>query len=501
MKLFTKIAIRIVLLIAIFLALNEIYKCTFYKEDLLKYGDLLDSLHKVVDDSDVLYFAESSNFSYLPDEPNQKSISALVQDFLPGISVNAVNKGALHAKIYHSLLQNIPADAPVKAVVITLNLRSFNADWINSELETQLMQQNVILQTYPPIVKRFMLAFKAYDDKTVDERNALIQKSWRNRQLVFPYEAQYTTTYAWDIALANGSFLLEDGNWDMPKIQLATAYVKSYAFQIDTNSNPRIKDFDAIARYASERGWKLVFNLLADNTQKAQELVGDDLVFLMRQNKDILVERYSRKGAIVVDNLEVVASEDYIDQNWTTEHYNARGRTLIAYNVARAIERLWPEVAFNDFRNLPSLFNDFEGSAKWKASGEKSSEKSWSGTYSFKLIDENPYSETLEVQVGQLFSALPKQLTLRWKVFSTKKSDEPRMVVDILRNGQSVSWQGFSLLKYESENTWVENAAEVILPSDLHLTDVIKIYAWNPSKSPVYIDDIEIEAKPSSLPQ
>jgi hypothetical protein len=498
MKLFTKIAIRIILLIAIFFVLNEIYKRTLYKEDLLKYGDLFDSLNKVVDTSDVLYFAESSNFSYLPDESNQKSISGLVQEFLPGLRVNAVNKGALHAKIYYSLLQNIPADAPVKTVVITLNLRSFNADWINSDLETQLMQQNVMLQTHPPIVKRLILAFKAYDDKTVEDRNALIQKSWRKQKLVFPYDAKYTTTYDWDIALANGSFLLEDGSWDMPKIQLATSYVKSYAFQIDTSNNPRIKDFDAITRYAAERGWKLVFNLLADNTQMAQELVGDDLVFLMRQNRDVLVERYGNKGAVVVDNLEVVASEDYIDQNWTTEHYNARGRTIIAYNVAKAIEQIWPEVAFNDFRTHPSLFNDFEGSANWKLSGEKSSEKSFSGDYSFKVYNENPYSETLEEQVGQLFSLPPKQLILKWKVFSNEKTEEPRMVVDVQRNGQSVSWQGFSLLKDGSENTWAENTAEVTLPADLSLTDVIKIYAWNPSSIPIFIDDLGIEPEYSS---
>jgi hypothetical protein len=245
--------------------------------------------------------------------------------------VNAVNKGALHAKTYHSLLQNIPADAPVTTVIITLNLSSFNADWINSELETQLMQQNVMLQTKPPIVKRFMLAFKAYDDKTLDKKNTLIQKSWRTQQLVFPYAAKYTTTYDWEIALGNGSFLLEDGSWDVPKIQLATAYVKSYAFQIDTNNNPR---------------------------------------------------------------------------------------------------------------------------------------------------------------------APPKQLMVRWQVFSTEFTAGPCMVVDVQRNGQSLSWQGFSLLNEGSKNIWSENAVVVRLPDELQPTDIIKIYAWNPSKSPVFIDDIRIEPMP-----
>ncbi|NCA84690.1 MAG: hypothetical protein EOM83_03855 [Clostridia bacterium] len=82
---------------------------------------------------------------------------------------------------------------------------------------------------------------------------------------------------------------------------------------------------------------------------------------------------------------------------------------------------------------------------------------------------------------------------MRWQVLSVEFTAEPRMVVDVQRNGQSLAWQGFSLLNEGSKNTWSENAVVVTLPDDLQPTDIIKIYAWNPSKIPVFIDDIRIE--------
>ncbi len=156
MKMFKKIGLRIFVLILLLITSNVVYEHTFWKGDIEKYADILDSLSKVVHNSDVLYFTESSNFSVLPHESNQKSISGILQGFLPDLRINAVKKGALHARIYLSLLKNIPEGSPVNTVVVTMNLRPFNADWINSKLETLLMQQNVMLQLYPPLVNRFL---------------------------------------------------------------------------------------------------------------------------------------------------------------------------------------------------------------------------------------------------------------------------------------------------------------------------------------------------------
>jgi hypothetical protein len=56
----------------------------------------------------------------------------------------------------------------------------------------------------------------------------------------------------------------------------------------------------------------------------------------MRQNAEILKSRYVKRGVRVVDNLELVKGEDFVDQNWTTEHYNQIGRRLIANQLKAA---------------------------------------------------------------------------------------------------------------------------------------------------------------------
>ena len=70
----------------------------------------------------------------------------------------------------------------------------------------------------------------------------------------------------------------------------------------------------------------------------ADSLVGRELVNLMMENKNFLVERYSAMGVSVVDNFTNVAGKDYIDQDWTTEHYNQTGRFIIAQNLFKQIK-------------------------------------------------------------------------------------------------------------------------------------------------------------------
>jgi hypothetical protein len=129
---------------------------------------------------------------------------------------------------------------------------------------------------------------------------------------------------------------------------MSCAYIKTFAFQIDTLTNPRIQDFDDIVSMAREKKLNLIFNLMAENTECADSLVGKDLIFLMKQNRDLLMKRYNKNGVIVVDNLELVRSEYFTDQTWTTEHYRTPGRKEIAFNLANHLSFFYPEQFVSD---------------------------------------------------------------------------------------------------------------------------------------------------------
>lgn len=335
-----KLIYKFALLAALLVLMNWIYARFFFKDDLTKHSDEVELAWKVTEDSCVMvYTGESSNRTYSWSDNDRRKISDFIFEQFPGVKCGDMTKDASHAEVYYYLLENIPENAPVKTVIVTMNLRSFGYNWIESELETPIQKQLVLLKDYPPLFNRFKLAFKAYDIKTKEERRDAFVYHFKHDKIVFPYDFPYDNVTDWDKAMAQKGIKNDDGTRNQQLTELACNFIKVYGFQIHDN-NPRVRDFDNIVKLAKERGWYLVFNLLAENTERAQELVGDDIVFLMRQNRDYLVKRYGNlENVIVVDNLEAIPDQYFIDRNWTTEHYFEPGRRIIANNVAEAIER------------------------------------------------------------------------------------------------------------------------------------------------------------------
>jgi len=284
----------------------------------------------VPQDADVIYFGESSNITFRKDDIDKRSISDFLGDFYPDLMVIGVTKPAAHAGIYKVLLEHLKLDSKPKTIVITLNLRSFNAQWIYSDLETPLQKSMVLLKSYPPLFNRFLLSFKAYDIKTKDERSQQIGDMWTKDKFRLPFDFSHENTAIWDKDIAIAGVKNPDGSRNQASTELACHYIKGYAFQIDTITNPRIKDLDEIVALAKKRGWRLVFNLMAENYQKADELLGKDLLFFMDENRKLLKDYYKRRGVVMVDNLYAVEDEQFVDRNWTTEHYAEKGRKKIA---------------------------------------------------------------------------------------------------------------------------------------------------------------------------
>jgi hypothetical protein len=156
--------------------------------------------------------------------------------------------------------------------------------------------------------------------------------------LVFPFDFKYKTVRDWDVSYGQYGWDMPDGLPEKNKILLTCHYIKAYAFNLNEN-NPRVKDFDEIADWCNKNKINLYLNLLAENIEYADSLVGKELVFLMKQNRDYLVKRYSKNNCVVVDNLENVNGLEFTDQTWTTEHYGYKGRMIIANNLADSLKK------------------------------------------------------------------------------------------------------------------------------------------------------------------
>ncbi len=341
------IALSLVSLLVLLLGMNLLYTRLFFEKDLQKYSSIINLVREVPLEADIIYLGESSNNTAREEDLDPRKISDFVADYFPGLDLYDLTRPAAHAGIFKVLLAHMPDESEVETVIVTLTLRSFNAQWIHSPLETSLQRSLVLLRPYPPLVNRFLLSFKAYEIKTKEEREYDFIKQWERDKLHFPYEFPHENVRLWDRWMAYEGIRDESGEINRAQTELACHYIKAYGFQIDTLQNPRIADFDDIVELARKRGWKLVFNLMAENMERAGQLVGKDLVFLMNENRELLKKYYGSRGVSVVDNLSSVEDGLFIDQEWTTEHYAERGRKTVAKNVAGAIRDWYPD-AYRD---------------------------------------------------------------------------------------------------------------------------------------------------------
>ena len=234
------ICIKILLLLVILTGLNFIYTHTFFEKDLSEKSKESLEIKDSQANTDIYYFGESSNITFKPEDSIKSSISEIAGLFFPALKVKAITKYATHGGIYKHWIKEIDLNkAKSSAVILTLNLRSFDAAWIHSKLETQLQESMVLTRPYPNLVNRFCLSLQAFDNKTEQQREQDMLEEWKT-PLIFPYAFKYKTVSEWDFAMAQGTYLKPDGSWDMEKIALACHYIKGYAFNLNEN-NPRIR--------------------------------------------------------------------------------------------------------------------------------------------------------------------------------------------------------------------------------------------------------------------
>ena len=326
-QIITKVGLLVVMLFVV----NTVYNLFFYKNQLKENGsDLLLDLKEGAEDADVLYLGESSNFTVHPNDSDKRSISEMIADKFPNKKFLSICKGAYHAGMFHKLIKQIPKKSSIKTVVVTLNLRTLNQATIHGEIETALQKQGVFYEKRPHLLNRFLLTLNHYDDKTEEERDKAKWHDWTYDTLRLE-GAQFPATTIKEWCLLP-KFVNEDGTENLKKRQLADHYVKAYAFKVD-EKNIRIKQFDNIVKTCKKKKYKLIFNLLAENVAYADSLIGQPLVKLMYWNKNFIKNRYEKQGIVVVDNFDLVEGENYIDQHWTTEHYDEVGRRTVADNV------------------------------------------------------------------------------------------------------------------------------------------------------------------------
>ncbi len=330
MNAFKKISIRVLYLSLFVLALSLIYKRYFFEDFLKKEGILLYRLQRSIN-ADYLFFSASSDYTFDPiNDKDTTRVSILAMNYC-NKSIKSIADGAHHAGVFKELIKHIPENS-MEGIIVALNMRSFSPEWLTDENENALQKYAAIYRPLPPLIARMNVAFKNYPIKSKIELNQELDNYFSNWKIPLPPPKN---------TIENWCAVEKYGDWKNEKRQLADHYIKSYGFIIHED-HPRVKNFDEIVKIASKKKLKLIFHILPENVQEAQSLIGSDLLNLMKRNRDYLLNRYHKpdQQVWVIDNLSKVAHENFTDKDFPTEHYNEKGRTIIAKSIAEKINQI-----------------------------------------------------------------------------------------------------------------------------------------------------------------
>lgn len=324
---------------------NLLYTRFIWRKDLEENATLLVDLQDCQYSSDALYFAESSNSNIASTDSLELRISDFIDRNLPEIRVGSVDHAGYHAGHFLPVIKRIDPSGPVRMLIVTMNLRTFGSDVIYSPNSASMFKSSRLSEPAPPLMNRLLTSLNYYDNRSGHELDILKWEDWvydtlksTEPGITFPYN----TTKAWCEVV---KFPDSTGQEDMHRRILADQNIKVYAFEI-TEENEIVQVFDKIAEIARKKDLRLVYNILAENIEQTDSLVGDNLVWLMKKNRDFLMDRYSSKGVLVVDNLGAVSNEHFNEREvFPTEHYDQTGRQIIARNVADSILRRFPDLA------------------------------------------------------------------------------------------------------------------------------------------------------------
>lgn len=354
---------RLVYIGLLFLGCNFFYSKYLWPVELKKEAPLMIKLTEEAKKSDVIYFGESSNFSFNPyTDTLSYSISEFLQLRFPEKRITHISHSAYHAGLFLSFIKQIPENSRVKTVVVTMNMRTFDEAALHSPLEPFLQKQRVYYSNRPPLMSRLFLTLKYYDnrDSMTHERDKF--RAWRtNRIDKKGFQKEFKTLRQWMDAPKFG-----DNKWPpSPKRIITDHYVKAFAFLID-ESNPRIAEYDEIVRVCKRKKLNLIFVLLPENVDYARALFGEDLLAYMFYNRNFLANRYGHMEAMVADAFESVRGVDFTEQFWTSEHYNQTGRMAVADKISGLLERCLHLQAV-DIRNIKANYRPDKNSVHVKA--------------------------------------------------------------------------------------------------------------------------------------
>lgn len=323
MEIIKKIGLKIALLVLLLAGLNEVYKLVQWPADLKLYTNGYDELIDATDNADILFLGDCSDAYRASGLDHEKGIGEYLDELMTGQTVATLSSNGFHPGTYLQLLES-SRDFSGKTVVVTLNLRAFAPKIINDYVYDPKIRKHLELlnDSYPPLLNRALLSYYRDPDDLKHQLEQKTLKAWLTDSL--PPEIRYDNTFNWYYSYPNPDDIKLSDN------DIAQSYIHDFGFLIDTSSNKRITQCDALLDLAHSRNWDLVFHIPAIDFNAAEEKVEPALAYLIERNLEILKHRYQN----TVNNAHLLTSDHFVGP-YAGSHYTAEGRKSMAIEISK----------------------------------------------------------------------------------------------------------------------------------------------------------------------
>jgi len=157
-------------------------------------------------------------------------------------------------------------------------------------------------------------------------------------------------------------------------------------------------------------------------------------------------------------------------------------------------------VAGQPKQNLIEITNDMENAAavipSWINETSVIAMKdpaAHSGEYACVTNSTVEYGYAYQELLKNINSSLPKNVVITGWVYTTVAKPNLSIILNISEKQQNYDWKSFPLADNLTETgKWVEFSTSFYFDKPLNPEQEIRIFPWNQSKQPIYIDDLKI---------
>ena len=261
----------------------------------------------------IILFGSSVNEHYAIDDKDKRSISELLDAFLPGHNVVGISHGAYQSDIYLEFVKYIARSGKKPIIIVPINLRYFSPEW-DLRPEYQFNKEKNLLNGYP-----FIVNLKSREINESEFNNSPIYNG--NEYVGKVLDFRYIPNKAKDRIS-----------------EMSKGFVFHYMQPLKAN-HQKLKSLFKICEIGNENDLKIIMYITPIDYTYAEKLGIKKFRQQQHDNIYIIKSTLTSCETVLID-LSMTLNSSYFDHgNRPGEHLNIRGRLRVARALKTAINK------------------------------------------------------------------------------------------------------------------------------------------------------------------